>query len=63
MTDKKNLYNFNEIRLVKAFLKKIVVSLFFPIKMATNVLICHFIEDIHNHSFISYLKVRNTGIS
>ena len=39
--------------LLRHFPQKTVVSLFFLIKMADCVnIICHFIEDIDNHSFI-----------
>ena len=30
--------------------------------MATNELICLFIKNIDHHSFMGYLKVRNTGV-
>ena len=50
-----------KIRLVKAFPHK--NCSFFLIKMVGCVnMIFHFDEDIDNHSFMGYLKVRNTGI-
>ena len=53
-----------ETRLVKAFLPKKCCIFFFVIKMATNMYMPLYWSDknIDNHSFIGYLKVRNTGI-
>ena len=40
------LKRFQSKHVVKAFPQKIVASLFFLIKMATNELVCHYIEVI-----------------
>ena len=52
-------------QIVKAFPPKIIASMFFLLKMATNKLICHYIEVIKTsiNTVMGYLKVRNTGIT